>query len=62
MAKKLFLNTFYTVIIIVCLIGAYTYGIEQKQYAYIPVAAFIIVIFIVLKIKILKEIRNTQKP
>ena len=62
MAKKLFLNTLYTVIIIVCLIAGYQYGIVDKQYAYIVVSAFIIAIFIVLKVKLLKEIRNAQKP
>lgn len=62
MGKKLFLNTFYTIIIIVCLIAGYQYGIVQGQYSYIVVSAFIIAIFIVLKIRILKEIRNTQKP
>jgi 4-hydroxybenzoate polyprenyltransferase len=62
MGKKLMLNTLYTIIIIVCLIAGYQYGIVQKQYSYIIVSAFIIAIFIVLKVKILKEIRNAQKP
>jgi hypothetical protein len=62
MGKKLMLNTLYSVVIIISLIAAYQYGIVQKQYEYIAVAAVIIAIFIYLKIKILKQIRNTQKP
>jgi hypothetical protein len=62
MAIKLFLNTFYTVGIILCLIAGYQYGIVQHHYAYIVSAALIIAIFVYLKVRILKEIRKTQKP
>ena len=62
MGKKLLLNTLYTLGIVVCIIGGYQYGIVQKQYGILIGAIFIIAIFIVLKIKILKEIKNTQKP
>jgi Family of unknown function (DUF6358) len=62
MAVKLFLNTFYTVGIILCLIVAYQYGIVQHHYPYIISAALIIAIFVYLKVRILKEIKKTQKP
>ncbi len=61
MALKLFLNTFYTVGIILCAIGAYEYGIVQHKYGFLVSAALIIAIFVYLKVRILKEIRNTQK-
>jgi hypothetical protein len=62
MALKLFLNTFYTVGIILCAIGAYEYGIKQGHIGLIVSAALIIAIFVYLKVRILKEIRKTQKP
>jgi len=61
MALKLFLNTFYTVGIILCAIGAYEYGIVRQKYPLVVSAALIIAIFVYLKVRILKEIRNTQK-
>ena len=62
MGKKLLLNTLYTLGIVVCIISGYEYGVQQKQYGILLGAALIIAIFIVLKIRILKEIKNTQKP
>ena len=62
MGIKLFFNTLYTIVIVVALIGGYQYGIVQKQYNYIIVAVVIIAIFIVLKVKLLKQIREAQKP
>jgi hypothetical protein len=61
MWKKAIPNVLYNVGIFVCLIVGYQYGIEQKQYGYLIVAAILIPIFIVLKIRILKEIRSGQK-
>jgi hypothetical protein len=54
MWKKAIPNTLYTVAIVVCLIWGYEYGFEKGNYV-------LIVIFIILKIKILKEINNTLK-
>jgi hypothetical protein len=62
MGIKIFFNTLYTVVIIIAGIAAYQYGFVQKQYEYIGVAAVIIAIFIVLKIKLLKQIKAAQKP
>jgi hypothetical protein len=61
MALKLFLNTFYTVGIVLSIIAGYQYGIVQNHPGYIVSAALIIAIFVYLKIRLLKEIKNTQK-
>jgi hypothetical protein len=55
------LSTFYNLCIFLCLILAWT-GITDKHYDYILAAVFGGAIFIVLKIKVLKEVRNTLKP
>lgn len=62
MGKKLIPNVLYTVAIFLCVIAGYQYGIVQKQYGYLIAAIVLIPIFIILKIRILKDIRNTQKP
>ncbi|MDB5124024.1 MAG: hypothetical protein JWR02_1364 [Mucilaginibacter sp.] len=61
MWKKGLLNVLYNICIFLCFIAAYQYGIIQKQYAYIFGAVVFIVIFIILKIRLLKEIKNAQK-
>jgi hypothetical protein len=61
MWKKGLLNVLYNICIFLCFIAAYQYGIIQKQYAYIFGAVIFIVIFIILKIRLLKEIKNAQK-
>jgi len=55
------LNVLYNICIFLCFIGAYQYGIVQKQYVYIFGAAVFIVMFIILKVRLIKEIKNTQK-
>jgi hypothetical protein len=62
MGIKLFLNTFYTIVIVIALIAGYQYGIVQSQPTYIAIAVVLIAIFIWLKIKLLKQIRGAQKP
>lgn len=62
MGKKLFINTLYTIGMILSGIVGYQYGIVQKEYGYIVAAVLIIAIFIVLKIRLLKEIKRAQKP
>lgn len=62
MAKKMFLNTLYSIGIFVSLFIGYQYGIKPLNYAYIAGAVAIIAIFMVLKVRLLKEIRNAQKP
>jgi hypothetical protein len=61
MGKKLFLNVFYNIGIFVCLVVGYQYGIEQKRYEILFGAVLIIAIFVVLKIRLLKEVKNGQK-
>jgi len=63
MWKKAVPNTLYTVAIVVSLIWGYQYGFEKGNYIFMAGAVVLIVIFITLKIKILKEIKNTlNKP
>ena len=62
MWKKVVPNTLYNVGIFVCLIAGYQYGVVQKQYGYIISAVLIIAILVYLKIRILRDIRNAQKP
>jgi len=61
MASKLFLNTLYNICIFICLIAGYNYGIADKHYIYLLPAAAIIAIFIVLKVRLLKELKKAQK-
>jgi hypothetical protein len=61
MWKKVIPNVLYNVGIFVCLITGYQFGIVQKQYGYLFGALVLIGIFVFLKIRILKEIRNPQK-
>jgi hypothetical protein len=61
MWKKAIPNTLYTVGIVVCIIYGYQYGIEQGRYGFLFGAIVLIAIFVFLKIKILKEIKNTLK-
>jgi hypothetical protein len=61
MWKKAIPNVLYSVGIFVCIIIGYEYGIGQKQYGILFGAVVLIAIFIFLKIKILKEIKNTLK-
>jgi Ca2+/Na+ antiporter len=61
MWKKVIPNTLYNIGIFISIIAGYQYGIVQHHYGYIVSAVLIIAIFIALKIKILKEIKNPQK-
>jgi hypothetical protein len=62
MWKKAVPNTLYTLGIVVCLIFGYQDGLERGNYIIVFGAIMMIAIFIMLKIKILKEINNMQKP
>jgi len=62
MWKKMLPNVLYNVGIFICLITGYQYGILQKQYVFLLGALLLIAIFVYLKIKILKQIKNTPKP
>jgi hypothetical protein len=61
MGKKLALNTLYTIGIFLSVVTAY-WGFGNKHYDYVALAVFVGALFIILKIKILKEVRNSQKP
>jgi hypothetical protein len=61
MRNKIFLSTLYNLCIFGCIILGWT-GITDKQYVYIAAAVFGLVIFVMLKIKLLKDVRNTLKP
>ncbi|MFI5137286.1 MAG: DUF6358 family protein [Sphingobacteriales bacterium] len=60
MGKKLLINVLYNLVIFVSIITGYQYGINN--YGYLVGAVIIIAIFIVLKIRLLKQIKAAQKP
>ena len=60
MRKKIALNVFYNICIFICLALIYE-GFQGKHYEYIAGAVFIGAIFIILKIRLLKEVRDIQK-
>ena len=61
MRKNFLLNILYTIGIAVAAIVGYQYGVEQKQYVFLAGAIILVVIFIVLKVKLLKEVNKTLK-
>ena len=60
MGKKLALNVLYTIGIFICIAIGY-WGSQHNRYEYIVAAVFIGILFIVLKVKLLKDLRNTRK-
>jgi hypothetical protein len=60
MRKNIFLNTLYSVCIFVCLVLAWT-GVTDKHYAYTAAGIVGVVIFGVLKARLLKEVRKTLR-
>jgi hypothetical protein len=60
MGKKLALNVLYNICIFICLALIY-YGFEHARYEFIAGAVFIGAVFVILKIRLLKEVRNLQK-
>ncbi|HEY2581451.1 MAG TPA: DUF6358 family protein [Mucilaginibacter sp.] len=62
MWKKVLPNVLYNIGIFLCLIFGYKYGIEQKQYGFLFGTILLLAIFIVLKIRLYKEIKKAQKP
>ena len=60
MGKKLALNVLYNICIFVCLALVY-YGFEHTRYEFIAGAVFIGAVFVILKIRLLKEVRDIQK-
>ncbi|RVU01655.1 hypothetical protein EOD41_06760 [Mucilaginibacter limnophilus] len=60
MGQKIALNVIYNVGIIVCLFIGYE-GIMSKHYSWVLGVAFILVIFVILKIRLMKEVRNMNR-
>ena len=60
MGKKLALNVVYNIGIFICLILIFE-GFQNKHYEYIAGAVFIGAVLVILKIRLLKDVRNMQK-
>lgn len=60
MGLKLVLNVLYTIGIVLCLFVAYRAG-EAKNFTVVGIAALVAAIVIILKIRLLKDVRNSQK-
>ena len=60
MGKKILLNTAYNIGIFITLMTAY-WGFTQSRYEFVAAGVFVAAIFIVLKIKLIKEIRANIK-
>ncbi|RFZ92991.1 hypothetical protein D0C36_16530 [Mucilaginibacter conchicola] len=60
MGKKLALNVFYTIVIFVCAVAAYT---SWQHGRWIWLGSFILLgaLFIIAKIRLMKEVQNMQK-
>ena len=62
MWKKAALNFLCNLAIFICLLAVYL-GIEYKQYAFVLAGVFGGAIFVMLKIRLIKDIKNlTKKP
>ncbi|CAN5493250.1 hypothetical protein BH09BAC6_BH09BAC6_21840 [soil metagenome] len=62
MGKKLGLNVLYNIGIFLCLILGYEYGIVQQNFVLLTGAVVLVTLLVLLKIKLIKDIKNTQKP
>jgi hypothetical protein len=60
MGKKFALNILYTIGVFLSVITL-LWGFENKRYEYVLGAVFVGAIFIILKIKVLKEVKNLNK-
>ena len=62
MGKKIALNVLYNVGIVVCLFEGYLFYVN-KHYTYVAIAAITAAILIVLKLRLIKQIRGmNRKP
>ena len=61
MGKKLALNVLYNIGIFICLVLAYTFGFEHPRWDYLASVVIIGGVLVVLKIRLMKEVRNMQK-
>lgn len=60
MGIKLFLNVLYTIGIFICAVIAY-WGYQHARYEFIMGGVFVAALLIILKIKLLKDLKNPQK-
>ena len=60
MGKKIIFNVLYNLGIFLCLLVGYS-GFEHARYEYVLGSVFIAAILIILKIKLIKEVRSTEK-
>jgi phosphotransferase system glucose/maltose/N-acetylglucosamine-specific IIC component len=60
MGKKVILNVLYNLGIFLCILIAYS-AIEHARYEYLLAVVFIAGVLISLKIKLIKDIKNTQR-
>ncbi|MBL4677794.1 MAG: hypothetical protein JKY70_16570 [Mucilaginibacter sp.] len=60
MGKKLALNVFYTIVIFVCAVGAYT---SWQNGRWIWLTSFLLLgaLFIIAKVRLMKEVQGMQK-
>lgn len=61
MGPKLFLSVVYNIGIFICLYIVY-WGYTHEQYASLIGALFVAVMFVILKIRLLKQVRATERP
>jgi hypothetical protein len=61
MFKKAMLNLFYNFGIAACVILGYL-AFDKRSFVLIFLAIFALVFFVMQKIKLLKQIKNSQKP
>ncbi|QHS54850.1 hypothetical protein GWR56_04540 [Mucilaginibacter sp. 14171R-50] len=61
MGKKVALNVLYNIGIFLCIIITYS-AIAHARYEYVLACAFIAGILITLKVKLIKDVKNSQKP
>jgi hypothetical protein len=62
MWKKVALNLLVNIGLFVCLLGIYL-GVDKKNYEFVLAGVFGAAVFIALKIRLIKEIKNlTKKP
>ncbi|MFI5162028.1 MAG: DUF6358 family protein [Sphingobacteriales bacterium] len=60
MRKKIALNVFYNICIFICMMLIYN-GFMDKHYEYIAGGLFIGAVLVVLKIRLIKEVRDMNK-
>ncbi len=61
MGKKLALNVFYTVVIIVCGFGAYT-SLQNERWIWLVSFLMLGALFVIAKIRLMKEVRAMEDP